>query len=237
MVGNAIGRRREFWWDAVQRAVLESGPLPDSLVLDLGQTTHTLTLTEQERTAATDDGWRADGTTPGTPRQQLFATLWGLIVTLAPEEQDAAVDQLLSWAGQPITAPPDRLPMGPEQLNSFAAHPLITIGSHTLDHRSLPDLSAEQQRHQVVAGHRRVTELTGCVPDRFSYPFGRFTEAARTVLPELGVRLACTSVPTPATMGDDRLALPRLHATAMDGDRFARWLRRDQGICRRSSAA
>lgn len=233
VVGNAIGRRREFWWDALQRAVLESGPLPQTLDLDLGSRVATFTV-DHEPAAATDDGWRADGHPPGTGRQQLFQSLWATIVVLEPEQQDAAVDQLLSWSGQPTDPPPDRLPMTPDQLASFAAHPLISIGSHTLDHPWLPDLPVEQQRRQVIAGHRRVAELTGRRPDRFSYPYGRFTTGARAALSELGVSLGCTSVPVPATRGDDRLALPRLQATAMDGDRFARWLRDDHTICSRS---
>ncbi|BAK35722.1 hypothetical protein MLP_27080 [Microlunatus phosphovorus NM-1] len=40
VVGNAIGRRREFWWDALQRAILESGPLPSELAFEFGTGPH-----------------------------------------------------------------------------------------------------------------------------------------------------------------------------------------------------
>lgn len=231
VVGNAIGRRREFWWDALQRAILESGPLPSELAFEFGTGPHVYrVLTEPAEPA--DHGWRADESSGRTPRQRLFSQLWGAIVVLEPAEQDAAVDHLLSWAGQSLTPPPERLPVDAEQFAALACHPLVTIGNHTLDHASLPDLQHEQQRLQVISGHRRVQELTGRSSDRFSYPFGRYAEPTRAVLQELGIATACTSVPEPAVAGDDPLALPRLHATAMDGDQFARWLREEHRLLR-----
>ena len=232
VVGRAIGRRREFWWDALQRAILESGPLPSVLEFGFGTRPRVYSLADQPADDGSDRDWRADQDAARTPRQQLFGDLWDTIVVLAPEEQDAAVDQLLSWAGQPRTAPPGRLPVDAAQFANLADHPLITIGNHTLDHVSLPQLLPGQQRAQVIAGHRLIHDLIGRPPDRFSYPFGRYAGAARATLQELGVGVACTSVPEPAVATDDPLALPRLQATAMDGDRFARWLRGEHGLLR-----
>ena len=229
VVGNAIGRHREFWWDALQRAILESGPLPAQLAFEFGTGPHAYSVAA-EPAELVDHGWRADESPARTPRQRLFGQLWGAIVVLEPAEQDAAVDHLLSWAGQSLTPPADRLPVDAEQFAALAGHPLVTIGNHTLDHASLPDLGHDQQRLQVIGGHRRVQELTGRPPDRFSYPFGRYAAPTRAMLQELGIATACTSVPEPAVAGDDPLALPRLQATAMDGDRFARWLREEHGL-------
>lgn len=231
VVGHAIGRRREFWWDALQRAVLESGPLPEVLDFPFGSGVQRHLVDHRESDPVAAD-WRADGATPGGPRQQLFGDLWSAIVVLPPAEQDAAVDHLLQWAGQPLEPPSTRLPMSPDELAAFAGHPLITIGNHTLDHLSLPDLSPERQQAQVTAGHQLIAELTGRPPDRFSYPFGRYAEPARNALQSLGVELGCTSVPRTAGTGDDRRALPRLQATGMDGDEFARWLRTEHALLR-----
>lgn len=235
VVGNAIGRDREFWWDGLQRALLESGPLPPALEFPFGSGPHRYLLNdllpdETSKDELGDPDWRADGGAPGNQRQRLFGTLWAAIVVLEPSEQDAAIDHLLTWAGQPLTPPAARVPMSPDQFARLAAHPLISIGSHTLDHVSLPHLTPAQQRLQITVGQQRVEELTGRRPDRFSYPFGRYCDSARAVLRELDVPLGCTSVPLPATRADDPGALPRLHATAMDGDRFASWLRTEYGL-------
>lgn len=231
VVGDAIGRRREFWWDALQRAILESGPLPSELVFEFGTGPHVYSVVA-ESADLVDHRWRADESPPRTPRQRLFSQLWGAIVVLEPAEQDAAVDHLLSWAGQSLTPPPDRLPVDAEQFAALVSHPLVTIGNHTLQHLSLPHLRPEQQCAQVIDCQRKLQELIGRAPDRFSYPFGRYAEPTRAVLQELGIATACTSVPEPAVAGDDPLALPRLQATAMDGDQFARWLREEHHLLR-----
>ncbi|MEE3850229.1 polysaccharide deacetylase family protein [Gordonia sp. LSe1-13] len=230
LVGRAVGRTREFWWDAVDRAVLHDAALPEVLHFPFGSGPQTYTLHEAAGATVTNAGWRADGHDRPTPRQRLFRTLWDAIVVLEPAEQDAAVDHLLAWAGRPVEAPAARRPMDAEQFARFAAHPLITVGSHTLDHASLTDLTPEMQTEQIVEGHRRVAELADSRVTRFSYPFGRFDRSAIRTVGELGVELACTSVPLPATLADDRRVLPRLHATDMDGDRFARWLRDDHRL-------
>ena len=55
-----------------------------------------------------------------------------------------------------------------------------------------------------------------------NFPFGRFDYSAVAAARELGVDIACTSVPEAATVTDDRHTLPRLQALDIDGDAFAR---------------
>ena len=228
LVGHAPGRRREFWWDALQRAILESGALPATLDFPFGRgQRHWDTAGLQTPDAP---GWSPDLEDPRTPRQRLFIALWEAIVVLAADEQDAAVDHLLGWAGMPLAAPPERLPAPPEAFAALAGHPLVTIGSHTLDHLSLPDLSDAGQHRQIVEGHHEVERLMGKKIDRFSYPFGRHDARARALVAGLGVRIACTSAPMPAVRGDDPRVLPRLQATEQDGEGFARWLRDDHQL-------
>lgn len=151
-------------------------------------------------------------------------------MVLEPAEQDAAVDHLLAWADQPAISPISRMPFSAEQFAELAGHELIELGSHTLDHVSLTDLSPDRQRAQISAGHRAVEDLSGRPVTQFAFPFGRVDNSALAAVRDLGVDVACTSVATPATAGDDRKALPRLQATEMDGDEFTRWLREDHAL-------
>ena len=230
VVGHAIGRTREFWWDALQRALLESGPLPGELVFPYGSGPSRYRLDEAPGEWSGDTAWRADEDDPQTPRQRLFLALWEAIVMLAPDEQDAAVDHLLAWAAMPVDPPAGRLPASPEQFAALARHPLVTIGSHTLDHVSLPDLSAAGKREQIEGGHRAIEALVGGRVDRFSFPFGRLDAESRALVRGLGVDVACTSAIRAATVGDDRRELPRLQVTDLDGEGFARWLADDHAL-------
>ncbi|MDC3416528.1 polysaccharide deacetylase family protein [Aquibacillus salsiterrae] len=50
------------------------------------------------------------------------------------------------------------------------------IGNHTINHQSLPDLSEQQQREEIVKLNDIVEEVTGERPKFFRAPFGQNTE-------------------------------------------------------------
>jgi peptidoglycan/xylan/chitin deacetylase (PgdA/CDA1 family) len=233
VIGHAVGRTREFWWDALHSALLRSGPLPQVLDFPFGEG-RVFTLDEAPGDTEANIGWRADDGGEDTPRQRLFRELWDIVVVLEPQEQDEATDFLMEWAGHAPATPPSRVAVDTEQFARIAEHPLISLGSHTLDHVSLTDLSPQRQHTQIGAGHRMIEELSGRPVTRFSYPYGRFDDDARAAVRDLGIDIACTSVPLPTIVDDDPRALPRLQATEMDGDRFARWLGEDFGLLSRS---
>ncbi|HMS75577.1 polysaccharide deacetylase family protein [Gordonia sp. (in: high G+C Gram-positive bacteria)] len=230
VIGNAVGRTREFWWDALERAILAPAVLPGELEIVLGADRHRFTIGDSSAREAADGRWRADADAVTTDRQRLFVALWNAIVVLDPDQQDQAVDELRTWSGQPGSV--QRIMVDDKEFDALVQHPLITVGSHTLDHLSLTDLSPRRQREQIHGGHRRIEELAGRPVTCFSFPFGRFDDSAVAAARELGVDIACTSVPEAATVTDDRHTLPRLQALDIDGDAFARWLRDDHRLLR-----
>lgn len=231
VVGNAVGRDREFWWDALQRAVLGEHNLPEELTFEFGPGPRTFTLLDGSIATAARPGWFADQAAPRTQRESLFRALWDAIVVLDPDDQDAAADHLLRWAGQPVAPPRSRLPVTADQFAELAAHPLVTVGCHTLDHVSLTDLSPREQQHQITAGRTAIEELAEHPVDRLSYPYGRFDVDSLAAVDNAHIAMACTSVPWPSITREDPRAVPRLQATEMDGDQFRRWLR-DHGLLR-----
>ncbi|MEZ5211721.1 polysaccharide deacetylase family protein [Gordonia sp. (in: high G+C Gram-positive bacteria)] len=230
VIGDAIGRTRDFWWDALDQAIVSSPRLPAELDFPFGDGPRRFVLGDAPGTAEENRGWRADREPPRNARQLLFRTLWDLIVVLEPAAQDDAVDHLLAWAECRPARPAERPALTEAQLDTLLAHPLITIGSHTLDHVSLTDLPPEQQGRQIARGRARMEEYTGAPVTRFSYPYGRLNASARRAVAAAGIELACTSAALPAVRGDDPLALPRLQVTDCDGDGFARWLREEHRL-------
>jgi peptidoglycan/xylan/chitin deacetylase (PgdA/CDA1 family) len=227
VVAGALGRNREFWWDGLERAILWAGSLPDTLAIDLSGRVFEFELKEE------DDffpEWRADQHDAQTSRQKLFLALWAEIVKLAPDEQDDAVDRLLVWAKKPIDAALDRVAASAEDIARLADHPLIRIGSHTVNHASLPDLPAGTQCDEIERGHGILEELLGRRIDRFCYPYGRYNDSARQIVKGLNVDFACTSREGVVTNRSDRLALPRMQVCNLDGECFTRWLQSEHGL-------
>ncbi|GAB3062439.1 polysaccharide deacetylase family protein [Salinicoccus sesuvii] len=63
------------------------------------------------------------------------------------------------------------------------------IGNHTQTHASLPDLTPEAQRTEIVETSDLVEEITGERPRFFRAPFGQNTEISREIATEQGMEL------------------------------------------------
>jgi len=230
VVAGALGRNREFWWDGLERAILRDGSLPDCLSIDLAGRPFEFELKPDDPAGCRFPDWRAHHNDPQTSRQELFLALWAEIVKLAPAVQDDVVDRLLVWANKAPNAAPDRVAASAEDIARLADHPLIRIGSHTVNHVSLPDFPAETQRDEIERGHGILEELVGRRIDRFCYPYGRYNDSARQVVKRLNVDFACTSRKGFVTYRSDRLALPRLQVCDLDGERFTQWLQSEHRL-------
>lgn len=229
VVSQALGRNREYWWDALIRAVLESGPLPPVLALRLGGAERIFRLEEDHAAPAPQHPWDAEeGARSG--RERLYLALWNAIVVLEPPQQQEAVEQVLDWAGCTPHGPPHRHAAQAEAIAALAHHPLVRIGSHTRHHVSLPDCDPARQRAEIEGGHRELEDLIGRRIDRFAYPYGRYDPCARDIVEALKIDVACTTAAGLATACSPRSELPRLHVHRHGGEGFARWLRDEHDL-------
>ncbi|SDJ04439.1 polysaccharide deacetylase family protein [Salimicrobium halophilum] len=63
------------------------------------------------------------------------------------------------------------------------------IGNHTMTHASLPDLSQEEQREEIVGLSDRIEKIIGERPEFFRAPFGQNTEYSKQLVQEEGMLL------------------------------------------------
>ena len=85
-------------------------------------------------------------------------------------------------------------PLGWKQIREMAGAG-VAFGAHTVTHRSLTALDANELRREVVESGRTVEEHTGMRCESFCYPRGHFDEAAKRAVREAGYRVACTTLP------------------------------------------
>lgn len=60
------------------------------------------------------------------------------------------------------------------QIKEMADSGLVSIQSHTQDHKELASLSAEQQKQQFTQSQLAIARMTGCIPSVLSYPSGSY---------------------------------------------------------------
>jgi peptidoglycan/xylan/chitin deacetylase (PgdA/CDA1 family) len=202
----ALDGTAEFWWDALERIVLGTPRLPDSLFLDIGAEPFSWT-------AATDGG--AHG---------LYRSLHRRLGRVGADARERALGTVHEWAGVHATPRASHRPLSTSELRAAAASPLVRVGAHTVSHSYLSRLDEAEQRREIAGSKARLETLTGAPVEHFSYPHGDHAPATVALVREAGFRVACGSAAAPVTLGADRFDLPRVEVPDLAGEDFARWL-------------
>jgi peptidoglycan/xylan/chitin deacetylase (PgdA/CDA1 family) len=82
----------------------------------------------------------------------------------------------------------DRL-FTPQELRTFAAHPLVFIGNHGCYHEFLPAYSLAEARRVIVGAQELIQEITGKPSLAIAYPCGAFSNETIALVREAGLRL------------------------------------------------
>ncbi|MDR3415483.1 MAG: polysaccharide deacetylase family protein [Nevskia sp.] len=67
------------------------------------------------------------------------------------------------------------------------------IGSHTLSHARLTEVTPAQAREEIAASKKKLEDLLGVPVAHFCYPYGAWNERVRDLVIEAGYRTACTT--------------------------------------------
>ena len=214
LVSRAIGRDGEFWWDALERAVLAPSVPAEPLRLTV------------------DGSTRSWDVANSGARSEVYREIWSALRARPPDERDRLALSVLEWAGLPATARPSHRTLTTDELGSLAADRLVEFGGHTADHAWLAGLSPAGQADQVQGGRAELEALLGRPIDTFAYPHGGPADigGAAHAVRDAGLGTAFLATPGLVRPATDRYALPRLFVEDMDGEGFGRLLWRHAGI-------
>lgn len=109
--------------------------------------------------------------------------------------------------------------MTPEIIKEMLASGIVTIGSHTLKHFYLPDITDEEALREEIAGSKEALErITGQEVKFFSYPIGGYTPKIRDIVGKAGYKAAVTTMPSKGYAHEDIYALKRIKMTERAGN-------------------
>jgi peptidoglycan/xylan/chitin deacetylase (PgdA/CDA1 family) len=86
------------------------------------------------------------------------------------------------------------------------------IGSHTMTHPLLTQISAAQARDEILGSKKKLEDTFGRAVEHFCYPYGDWNPAVREIVQEAGYQSACTTEFGVNTLDTDRFALKRITA-------------------------
>jgi peptidoglycan/xylan/chitin deacetylase (PgdA/CDA1 family) len=96
------------------------------------------------------------------------------------------------------------------------ADPPWELAAHTITHADLTTLSGADLKHEVAGSRRALQDRFGVPVNNFSYPAGRYDDAAITAVKDAGYRGATTEVPGLATSSNPYV-LDRIQILLDDG--------------------
>jgi peptidoglycan/xylan/chitin deacetylase (PgdA/CDA1 family) len=212
-----LRNHQEFWWDRLERLLLEPGLLPGDLRLPIGGQTMAWQLgqsavyteDDRERHAA----WTVEERECPTGRHRAYVDLCRLLRRLPGEARDQALAALAALAGNAPGVRDGHRALVASEVATLADAQLITIGSHTESHSSLANLTSDMQLHEIAEARQQLQALTRTPVAALAYPFGgpddvsdQTVSAARRA----GVSIACTTEPGSMRPGVDPLRIPRI---------------------------
>jgi peptidoglycan/xylan/chitin deacetylase (PgdA/CDA1 family) len=225
-----IGHPHEFWWDELDRLLLQPGTLPPRLALSLNGHTWQWQL-DQAATYTTADyarhrDWHIEQQDDPTPRQHLFRSLYQRLHALTEEkDRQQQLGELRTWAGaEPIGRPTHRT-LSHDEVMDLAAGGLVEIGAHAVTHPRLAELSVVAQRDEIRLSRAHLEEVLNRQVTSFAYPHGSYTPETLAVVREAGFSSACSSDTAVVRRGTDAFRVPRICVRDWDGETFAHWLR------------
>jgi peptidoglycan/xylan/chitin deacetylase (PgdA/CDA1 family) len=218
-----IKQYREFWWDELDRILLQPVLLPDTLQLRIKGELYEWNLDNDVQhykdSLQKHSSWRAWEEAPSM-RHKIYYSLWQLLKPLNDNERHHVLDQLQDWAGAKPHVRSTHSPLRPEEISLLATGELIKVGAHSVTHASLPPQSLFQQQDEINQSKIYLENLLGNPVTSFSYPYGDYSAETIALVKHAGFSCACSTRASAIFSNTDRFQLPRLEVHDCDGEMF-----------------
>ena len=120
-----------------------------------------------------------DCSTPGKKLRASARLQAWLTLEVAEQDQGAAMRELARSNGIDLGNGRPGTLMDWDEIRAMAAHPLVTIGAHTVNHLNLKRLSEADARDEIGDVGRILKEKLGAEPRHFAYPYGHHSAVGR----------------------------------------------------------
>lgn len=206
-----VNGTEEYWWDELSRVLTREREYPKRFELQDSLYQYT---------------WETDSL---EKRLDLIRSLhWLLKLEPEVERGNSWLMQLRNWAGISSGGREEHLPVSIEMLRRLNASEVITIGGHTVNHRSLGVQTKESQAYEIGASVKFLEQELGQNIEVFSYPFGssvHFNEDTFAVCREKGIKKAASTVKGLWKKGTPSYEVPRMEAGDWGGKEFEEFIR------------
>jgi len=224
-----LGKEREFWWDELERLLLQPGILPKKLVLNIRDQIHHWEL--EQATHYTEQDYQRDrrcNAWEGKPgsRMSLYYSIWQVLRPFPETERIKVLDQILTWANADPKPRSTYRSLLLDELSLLAQGELVEIGAHTVTHPFLSAQSVELQRDEIQQSKLDLEAIINRSVTSFSYPFGDRTPETIELARSVGFDCACSTATDIVWRQSNRFDLPRVTVENWNEEEFTKQLLR-----------
>jgi peptidoglycan/xylan/chitin deacetylase (PgdA/CDA1 family) len=232
VVSGYLGKIQEFWWDDLDRILLQPGILPEILRLDINGSRYEWTLDEatkySKETFTQQSVWNILMESEFNGRQSIYRSLCQLLRSLTESQRRKVLDDIYVWAGVNSTGRLSHRTLSVNDMLRLFEDDLISIGAHTVTHPLLSSLPTVKQRAEIEQSKQNLEEILGSSVTSFSYPYGTRTDyTLETVdaVKKSGFVCAFSNFEDVVWRRTDFFQIPRILIRDWNGDEFDRRLR------------
>ncbi len=222
-----------FWWDELDRLVLQPGTLPEVLCLEINGSTYQWKLDESahydEDSFRRHQGWRAWKDAPPSSRHRLYRSLWEILRRLEEDERQKVLNELKLRTDAELAGRTTHRTLSREEVFALGQGELVEVGAHTVTHPTLSALPATLQRDEIQESRALLEGALDRPVISFSYPHGGradYTAETIEIVREAGFACACSNFAGVVGQSSDRFQLPRVQVQDWNGEEFVRRLSR-----------
>ena len=173
-----VGSNREFWWDELDRLLLQPGTLPERVRLDLNGGVIECDLGESARYTKEDyerhRNWHLERKDDPSPRHALFRMGVKRLSTLSSTEKGKVLDDLLSWSGAAPVVRSSHHSLTGADVNLLNQSDLLEVGAHTMTHPMLSSLPPAEQLSEIKQSKDLLAGIINTPVTSFAYPHGSY---------------------------------------------------------------
>ena len=220
-----VQSQHEFWWDELERLLLQPGELPRQFQLKLnGSVQHwelgaSAVFTEED--CRRQRAWTMATRTDPTSRHRVFRALHERMSPLPDPEKRSVLAEIVALSSARHDSRPTHRALRADEIAELARGGVVEIGAHTITHTPLSTLRPDQQQEEIEGSQRYLEQILSRPVTTFAYPHGLFTNETVDCLRRTGMTCACATVSEPVRPGSDRFRLPRMLVLDWSGQQLA----------------
>jgi peptidoglycan/xylan/chitin deacetylase (PgdA/CDA1 family) len=232
VVTSFIDQKHGFWWDELERLLLQSGDLPDTIELNIEGKNYKLQSDKSAEYSAASykrfGNWCVKKKREEilNRRYDFYLKVYKLMQFLPDHERDQALKQISLIIDYKTSNRSINLSLTSSDLIRLEEGGLIEVGAHTISHPHLSRMAFNIKKDEIQSSKNYLENILGHKVDSFAYPHGSYDRNTISLVKESGFNCACSSIFGRIKRNNNLYLLPRVNIKDCDGESFQRWLSR-----------